>query len=385
MKLALTYNVRGPETGGHAVAPDSGGPGGPPHSEGPGGPGGGGKGPLQGLPEDLYAEWDDLETIEAVRAALKERHEDVELIEADTDAYEKFKEFSPELVFNMAEGLSGEGREAHIPAILEMLGIPYTGSGPLTLALCLNKARAKQVLSFLSVPTPGFIVASGPGKCNGKGGGGQTAQDLIKARSMGFPLMVKPLYEGSSKGIRNDSIVNDLGELSAKVDFVNSEYSQPALVEEYLSGREFTVAILGNDDSKAGGVRALPVVEINYSSLPEGVNHIYSYEAKWILDRPDAPLDIFTCPAELDDLLEAEIKGVAIRAFNALEVRDWCRVDVRLSSKGVPNIIELNPLPGILPDPTQNSCFPKAARAEGMDFTALVNAVVENARKRYGI
>ena len=342
----------------------------------------------QGLPEDrfvddLYAEWDDLETIEAVRAALKERHEEVELIEADTDAYEKFKEFSPELVFNMAEGLSGEGREAHIPAILEMLGIPYTGSGPLTLALCLNKARAKQVLSFLSVPTPVFFVSEvGP---EGGGSDKEPLKRLLEARSMGFPLMVKPLYEGSSKGIRNDSIVNDLGELSAKVDFVNSEYSQPALVEEYLSGREFTVAILGNDDGNGAGVRALPVVEINYSSLPEGVNHIYSYEAKWILDRPDAPLDIFTCPAELPAALEAEIKGVAISAFCALGVRDWCRVDVRLSSKGVPNIIELNPLPGILPDPTQNSCFPKAARAASMDFTTLVNAVVDNARERYGI
>ena len=127
------------------------------------------------------------------------------------------------------------------------------------------------------------------------------------------------------------------------------------------------------------------MVEINYSSLPEGANPIYSYEAKWVYDTPQSPLDIFTCPAKLDDSLHKAITSAAISAFNCLDVKDWCRIDVRLDSKGAPNIIELNPLPGILPNPEQNSCFPKAARAAGMGFVELVNEVLDCARKRHGI
>jgi D-alanine-D-alanine ligase len=121
---------------------------------------------------------------------------------------------------------------------------------------------------------------------------------------------------------------------------------------------------------------ALPIVELNYAALPAGVNPIYSYEAKWILDRPEAPLDIFSCPADLDAMLEDDIKETAISAFKALDVRDWCRVDVRLDARGKANILELNPLPGILPAPESNSCFPKAARAAGIEFSELVNKVV---------
>jgi D-alanine-D-alanine ligase len=315
------------------------------------------KDPEEGLPEDFYAEWDDMETIEGV----------VELIEADEGAYQKLRDLRPELVFNMAEGLWGESRESHLPSIMEILRIPYTGSAPLTLALCLNKARAKQVLSYCSIPTPAFVVI-------------ESLSKDIEA-DLNFPLIVKPLYEGSSKGIRDDSIVRSTEELRGKVSLVIEEYGQPALVEEYLEGREFTVALLGN----GGELRALPPVEMNYSALPAGINPIYSYEAKWILDRPETPLDIFTCPAEVDEELEWAITDTARRAFNVLGVRDWCRIDMRLDSRGTPKVLELNPLPGILPDPRQNSCFPKAARADGMDFTALVNKVVEVARKRYGI
>jgi D-alanine-D-alanine ligase len=321
----------------------------------------------RGLPEDFYAEWDDMETIEGVRAALLSRHEEVELVEADEGAYQKLRDSRPQLVFNMAEGLWGESRESHLPSIMEMLRVPYTGSAPLTLALCLNKARAKQVLSHCSIPTPRFFIAESP------------EEDVGVDPS--FPLIVKPLYEGSSKGIRDDSIVRSPAELRRKVAFVIENYGQPALVEEYLEGREFTVALIGNGED----LRALPPVEINYSALPVGVNHIYSYEAKWILDRPETPLDIFTCPAEVDGEMGGAIEDTAKRAFNALGVRDWCRIDMRLDSKGTPKVLELNPLPGILPDPKQNSCFPKAARAEGMDFTTLVNTVVQVARKRYGI
>lgn len=320
-----------------------------------------------GLPQDFYAECDDLETVEAVRDALAERHPDVSMIEADEDAYEKLRSLRPDMVFNMAEGIWGESRESQMPSIMEMLRIPYTGSSPLTLSLCLHKARAKEILAHYSIPTARFVVAR--------------SEKLDIERFLEFPMIVKPLFEGSSKGIKNDSIVNTPTELKERVHRVLMEYSQPALVEEFLTGREFTVALLGNGES----IKALPIVEINYSALPEGVNPIYSYEAKWVLDTPENPLDIFTCPAPLNERLKAAIETVAIDAFKALDVKDWCRTDVRLDRYGVPNIIELNPLPGILFDPKCNSCFPKAARSAGMSFTELVNAVLDNARARYGI
>ncbi|MBI5599740.1 MAG: D-alanine--D-alanine ligase [Deltaproteobacteria bacterium] len=319
------------------------------------------------LPDDYFAEWDEMETIERVRDALSERHGEVELVEADEDAYDKFRRLRPELVFNMAEGLRGEARESHIPAILELLDIPYTGSSPLTLALCLNKARAKEILSFYGIPTPRHFIV-------------EDASTDIRGGTE-FPLIVKPLYEGSSKGIRDNSIVHNGTELRERVLNILAAYGQPALVEAYLGGREFTVALLGNGK----GLKVLPIVEIDYSSLPKDVNPIYSFEAKWVLDRPDAPLDIFLCPAPLTEELEKSISGVAEKSFRALGVRDWCRIDVRLDSQGVPNVLELNPLPGIIPSPESNSCFPKAARAVGMEFSELVNAVADIARTRYGI
>jgi D-alanine-D-alanine ligase len=324
-------------------------------------------GEAEGLPEDFYAECDDPETVEAVRDALKERHGEVVMVEADEDAFEKFRRERPDIVFNMAEGVWGDSRESQIPSILEMLRIPYTGSNPLTLAMCLNKARAKEILSYYGIPTARFIVA------------GNSSMEIEKYLS--FPMIVKPMLEGSSKGIKNDSIVRDVPALRRKVAAVIEEYSQPALVEEYLEGREFTVALMGNGAT----LTALPIVEINYSALPAGVNPIYSYEAKWILDTPEAPLDIFACPAELNGRLKSAIEAVSKDAFGALDVRDWCRIDVRLDSEGTPHIIELNPLPGILKDPKCNSCFPKAARAAGMTFSEMVNGVLDAARLRYGI
>lgn len=321
----------------------------------------------EGLPEDFYAECDDIETVEAVRDALLERHEEVAMIEADEDAFEKLRKTRPELVFNMAEGVWGESRESHLPAMMEMLRIPYTGSAPLTLALCLNKARAKEILAHYGIPTARFLLAH------------DDSLDIEKYLS--FPVMVKPVLEGSSKGIKNDSIVNSPAEFRNKVRSLVEEYRQPALIEEYLPGREFTVAMVGNGRS----LKVLPIVEINYSSLPEGINHIYSYEAKWVLDRPEAPLNIFNCPADIPERLKKAVESVSTDAFRALDVRDWCRIDVRLDAAGVPHVIELNPLPGILMDPKCNSCFPKAARAAGMTFTELVNSVLDAARERYGI
>src|SRR3972149_7507409 len=274
---------------------------------------------VPGLARHWCAECDKPETVNAVRDALAERDGDIVMLEADEDAFEKFRQLRPDIVFNMAEGLGGESREAQIPAMLEMLRIPYTGSNPLTLGLCLNKARAKEVLAYYGIPTARFIVASNP--------------SIEIEKYLSFPMIVKPLFEGSSKGIKNDSIVNTPAELRNKIAAVLDEYAQPALVEEDLSGRGFTVALMGNADR----LNVLPIVEINYSALPAGVTHIYSYEAKWVLDTPEAPLDIFACPAQVTERLKAAIESVARDAFKALDVKDWCRIDVRRRSTGGPH------------------------------------------------
>jgi len=315
---------------------------------------------------DLYAEWDSVETIHAVRDALAELHQ-VSMIEANEDAFERLRTERPQIVFNIAEGLYGISREAQMPAIFEMLRIPYSGSDPLTLAICLDKSRAKEILAHYGVQTPGFMVVNTP--------------EEMTACNPSFPAMVKPLHEGSSKGIFNSSVVNDAAGLRRELERVLFHYKQPALVEEFLPGREFTVAMLGNGPH----LNVLPIVEIKFDSLPDGVNKIYSYEAKWIWDTAAAPLEIFQCPADLTDSLRVEIETLCRKAYTVLRCRDWSRIDVRLDANGRPHIIELNPLPGILPKPEDNSCFPKAARAAGLSYNRLMQSVIAFAAERHGV
>lgn len=314
----------------------------------------------------MYAEWDTAETINAVRAALEERSP-VLMVEANEDAFETLRAGHPSFVFNIAEGLYGPSREAQVPAMLEMLNIPYLGSDPLTLGICLDKARAKEILSYHGIPTAPFRVVS-------------SLEELDDLRVM-FPVMVKPLHEGSSKGIYDSCVVRSVDGLVSEVETVLGVYHEPALVEEFLPGREFTVAVLGNG-SRA---RILPIVEIKFDALPEGVNPIYSYEAKWIWDQSDRPLEIFDCPAHLDDVLRTEIESISLRAYHILRCRDWSRIDVRLDAQGRPHILEINPLPGILPKPEDNSCFPKAARACGLSYNQLINSVLDIAMTRCGL
>jgi D-alanine-D-alanine ligase len=251
--------------------------------------------------------------------------------------------------------------------MLEMLGIPYLGSDPLTLAVCLDKARAKEILSFHKVPTGSFTVI-------------RTMDELEDVR-VRFPAMVKPLHEGSSKGITNSSVVRNPDELTAEVRRILQTYSQPALVEDYLPGREFTVGVMGNGDD----LRLLPIVEIRFDALPAGVNPIYSYEAKWLWDHADRPLDIFECPANVSASLSADVSNICRSAYRVLGCRDWCRIDLRLDAGGSPRIMEVNPLPGILPKPEDNSCLPKAARAAGMSYPVLINTALDIAMKRCGV
>lgn len=320
---------------------------------------------------DAYLEYDEPDTIEAINNALVETCRVIK-IEANDKLLENLYLHRKELdiVFNVAEGSHGPGREAFVPIILEELGIPYTGSDPVTLTLCLDKQRTKEILTFHKLPYPAFKVFD------------EVPELAVKDISpLEFPLIVKPLWEGSSKGIKNSSVVVNPKECQNEIARIIQIYKQPALIEEFIPGREFTVGILGNGEDAL----ILPIVEINFSKLPQGAVPIYSYEAKWIWDVPENPLNIFHCPAKLHQNLEEKIKKTVLGAYNALKCKDWCRIDIRLDKEDNPYILELNPIPGILPDPKSNSCLPKAVYTLGWDYKRLINTVLGIACKRYGI
>ena len=321
---------------------------------------------LQKKSVDTFAEWDTWDTINAVKGAIECFH-DVKMIEADQNAYLKFTEIKPDIVFNIAEGMNGVSREAQVPAILDMLGIPYTGSDPLTLATCLDKARTKEILSYYKIPNARFVIAESPAE--------------ITTLNLKYPLIVKPVSEGSGKGIFSTSFVENKNELIREVERITSEYRQSALIEEFLPGREFTAAVMGNGSD----AEVLPIVEINYKDFPDDFIPIYSYEAKWILDTKENPLDVFHCPARISPELEKAIKENVLRTYNILRCRDWSRIDIRLDDRGIPNIIEVNPLPGILPNPEENSCYPKAARTAGINYNDMINKVLFAAAIRYNL
>jgi len=153
------------------------------------------------------------------------------------------------------------------------------------------------------------------------------------------------------------------------------------IVEEYLHGAEFTCGVLGN----GAGARVLPIVGLNFGALPAGAVPIYGFEAKWVWDQPERPLEIFECPARLADSARTAIEKVVLRAYRVLGCRDWSRVDVRLDADGVPNVVEVNPLPGILPNPADNSCLPKAARAAGLSYDELIQSCLLHAAERTGV
>jgi len=320
------------------------------------------------IARDEFAEWDAPATIAAVESALSRLGKVVRL-EATEDFPERLRQIRPDIVFNIAEGFRGVNREAQVPAICEFFGIPYSGSDPFTLTLCLDKAKTKETLAFHGIPTPRFAVVEDVGELQ------------TRTADLQLPLFVKPLHEGSSKGITDRNLCFDRDHLARQTRFLLENYQQPVLVEEYLPGKEFTCAVLGNGNRAT----VLPLVGMNFESLPDGALPIYSFDAKFVWDRPDNPLEIFQCPARITKELQASIERVTLDAFRVLGCRDWARIDVRLDAAGNPNVLEVNPLPGILPDPADNSCLPKAARAAGIGYDELIQSCLKYAAARQGV
>ncbi|MDX1429402.1 MAG: hypothetical protein R3282_03895 [Rhodothermales bacterium] len=315
--------------------------------------------------QDAYVEWDEPETIDAVVDALT-FFGDVVRLEAIRDFPSRLRRARVDFLFNMAEGVRGPNRESHVPAIAEFLGIPYSASDPLSLALSLHKGRAKEIWAQRGLATAPFVLI-------------ESEADLptLKRRRR-YPMFLKPVWEGSSKGICQDNYCAKPGDAVARSRELLATYQEPVLAETYLPGEEFTAAILGNGDE----ADCLPLIRYRFEALPEGALPIMGYEAKWLWDKPDEPLDILECPAEISDDLADQLRKTALAAYRALGCRDWARVDLRLDGAGVPHVVEINPLPGIIPDPAANSCFPLAAAKAGLTYPELIQGVVGIAWKR---
>ena len=318
-----------------------------------------GESPEDGEPPDSHAELDSESTINAVAEALKAYGHDVYLIEGNDTAYLKLRSHRLDIVFNMSEGIRGESRESHIPAMLEMLGIPYTGSGPLTLAVTLDKPMTKKILAYHGIPTAKFKVFD--------------LDSAVDARGLSFPVFVKPAHEGSSMGIATSCHCDNLAELRAEVKRLMTLYRQPVLAEEYLPGQEFTVGILGNRNPVV-----FPIMEINFDAVPKEHGRIYSRQFKtdWYEDI------YYLCPAPISPELEKKIKETALKTYRVLGCRDLSRVDLRLDKDGVPNVMEVNPLPGMAPG---FSDYPRIAEKGGWSYTELVNGILETSLRRQSL
>ena len=317
------------------------------------------------LTADEFVEWDEPSTITAVERALSVFGPVIRL-EATDDFAARLADARVDLLFNMAEGFRGPSREAHVPAIAEFLGVPYTASDPLTLCIALHKGRTKELLAQRGIPTAPFVLV-------------ESLDDLPRLRSArGYPLFLKPAWEGSSKGISQANRVETPAAAMERTRYLLDAYHQPVVAESYLPGEEFTVSIFGNGAEAS----CLPLIRYRFHHLPAGALPIMGYEAKWEWDTPEAALDLLECPAGVVEPLAARIREVAVAAYRALGCRDWGRVDVRLDAACVPHVVEVNPLPGIIPDPIANSCFPRAAATAGMTYDEMIQRVVQVAWRR---
>jgi D-alanine-D-alanine ligase len=310
------------------------------------------------LPLDHYSECDSLKTVGYITKAIEAAGHTVVAVEADATLPKWLSENKVDLAFNIAEGFHGEAREALVPALLETLGIPYTGSGVLALALALDKARSKMVFKACGIPTPNFQIF--------------TREDEPLDPKLHYPLIVKPNYEGSGKGITANSVVRSETALRAQVRRILEEYKQEVLVEEFIDGTELTVGILGDD--------VLPILEIDFSSCAPSGESFYSWRVKEYQGNKEMHLDPkFHCPARLTAPVSAAVSAVAKKASLSLGCRDIARVDIRLSGDGIPYVLEVNTLPGLDPE---ESNIPMMIRAAGIAYEDLIGKIIELALVR---
>ena len=306
---------------------------------------------------DAEAEFDEEDTIRAIQDALETAGYTVDLFEAEEDLPVRLLKNRPDFVFNIAEGREGRGREAQVPAILSFLRIPFTGSDETTLCVAMDKALTKRLVSSHGICTPDYEFVKYGSSFSGT--------------SLSFPVIVKPNNEGSSKGVTSHSVVSDAAALRLLLDEKFKTYRQDMLIEEYISGREFTIGILGNGDD----LRIFPPMEIIFT---DKAHSIYSYEVK----RDFRRYVRYKCPACIGEDIVKEIEKAAEKIYHSLECRDLARMDFRLREDGQLYFIEINPLPGLAPE---YSDFPMIVSFCGMDYKTLIRSIADKALARYGL
>lgn len=333
----------------------------------------------EGMAED---QWDDLDsegTVNALVEAIRAGGHESDFLEGDISLLDTVRKYKPDICFNICEGHFGDAREAQVPAILEMLRIPYTGSKVLTLALTLDKPMTKRVLTYHDLPTPPFQVFE--------------RVDEPLSSDMTYPLFVKPSREGTGMGVSVKSIVNHDDELREQVDYVLKRYKQTALVEKFIDGREVTVGIVGNlrgpvarrmphDENLPriqAGLHFLPPMEVDLKPYLDS-DAVYSNRLKVAL----ADQLNYLCPAPIDEELMDDLNWYAAAVFRVVGALDVSRVDFRLDANDnwKPYILEINPLPGLSPG---ISDLVIEAEADGIGHTQLVNQILNTALKRHGM
>ncbi len=317
---------------------------------------------------ERYIEGDEWKTIKAIGDAIEANGNSIHYLPIEADFYTKLQEVkaTTDLLFNYTEGVNmrGADREAQVPMLCEILGIPYTGPDPLASALILNKFRTKQIWKYAGVPvTPSQLISH---------------KEVTLDPKLTYPILVKPNADGSGVGIHNTSIVHNQKELDHAVATILDTYHEDALVEQFLPGREFTIGIVGNGRE----ARTLPIIEINFAAFPKGSAAIDTYEAKFVYGVTGVAEETEFCPAKIEKKLEEELIDISLRAYHAIGCRDFGRLDIRLDSAGKPFVLEINHPPGLMSDPAESSFFTIAARAAGWDFTMLIGQILDAAKKR---
>jgi D-alanine-D-alanine ligase len=336
-------------------------------------------------PADAFAELDSEANIAAYAAALRAGGCHVVGIDGNPDLFRRLKRLKVDICFNTCEGYRGDAREAQVPALLEMMGIPYTGGKVTCLANTLDKAATKRILLANGLPTPRFQEF--------------THADLPLDEGLQFPLFVKPNREGTGIGIDSQSLVHSKAQLRAKVEHILKEYGESALAEEYIPGRDITCGLVGNLSSlEAGqpvpdlgttapgqgggvdwnGVHIFPISEVDHSRIP-GMDPYYSYAVK-ALSLEEYP---YFCPAPIPEDIAAEVRRLTVETFRVTQTLDFGRVDFRLheGEKLRPYILEINALPGLTPISDLTLC----AQAEGWSYDQLLQSVLIAGAKRYGL
>ncbi len=310
------------------------------------------------LPEDAFEEYDSEATVGHIAEALASLGHEVVRLGAGPEIIDALRRDRPDIVFNIAEGEGGRCREAHVPALLEMLGIPYVGSDPLTLCVTLDKPVAKRLVAAEGYPTPRFRICLSPSEVDDTG--------------MSYPVIVKPSFEGSSKGVRLASRAASPAEARKMVAFVTGSYCQSALVEEFIPGSEVTVGIVGN-----GTPRIVGVMEIAPRKM-QTEEFVYSLEVKRDWENQVE----YRCPPALPSAAVAGIERCAIGIYRLLGCRDFSRIDFRLDEKMVPYFLECNPLPGLSPG---YGDLPIMAGRMGIPYAGLLSEILSCALSRLGM